>query len=131
MEKPYITDTRWLGDAIGNSYFLVVVSVVLFVFLDSIRPIPNNPASLIAYGAFVLPLAGALFLILRSGFTYRRTEWDQQGLVLDEGFWGVFWHRRAINKSGIIAVERYEELRKGGFTSAWVSGIRVRLASGA
>jgi hypothetical protein len=128
--KHSITDTRYLGSILGGGWFLFAAGVVLYVWATSMHPYPDRLGSVIFYYAVLCALMAVVLGICIRGFTYRRTEVNDEGLVVHEGFYGLIWKNRVITKSQITAVECYEGLRSGMFTHVRTTGIRVCMSDG-
>jgi hypothetical protein len=130
MEKYAITDWGWLGDALGGLFFAGTIGFVLYVWAASLGPFPGSVWSALVYYAFLVLLVVALVFLCLRGFTWRWAEIDKSGMVIHDGFYAVFWKKRAVPKSSIRTVERYEDFRRGFPVSKYVSGIRIWLNDG-
>jgi hypothetical protein len=126
MKKVSIADRGWLVDVVGRAVFLATAGVVLYVWPTSVRPLPSHVVSALMYFGIFVALVGAIARLLAIGFTYRRTDITGNGLVVHEGYYGIFWRQHLIPKSQITAVEPYDEQRPTVFGRVWVSGIRIR-----
>src|SRR3989442_975651 len=130
MSKFSIKDWGWTGEIAGRGVFLAVGLLVLYVWLTSMRPFPNNLLSALFYYGFLIALVAGVVKLLTLGFTCRRSEIDSDGLVVHEGYYGLLWKKRAIPKSQIVSVEQYEWLRPVKFGRYTCSAIRVHLSDG-
>jgi hypothetical protein len=130
MAKYSITDPRWIAHVVGYGWFLIALLVVLYVWVSAMGAFPGHILSHVVYYGFLCLLVGGCVAICWAGFTYRRTDADENGIVVHEGYYALHWRHRSVLKSNISAVERYDRSTKGVFVPGMMSGIRVHLKDG-